>query len=318
MRNFENKSIFFIGDSITEGGGFIQYLRAHFSATNRNIYLHNKGIPGGRMDMVQYSLDEDLHSMRPDYAVVALGVNDLRIMLYDGAEPLTQELIDRRQGFVDGYERSCKWLLAELKNRGITPIVCSPFCVNENIIERADIETVVDNEDKKDIGTCFYTKKTFQAINGGLKKMRDVVRAIAEELNVEFWDMYSETLANATGDCFTEDGIHYTQKGYELLAKGMLKYMYGEQLLSAPITPNIQELVKAEFDERAYYFIKYIVLHERRENFHTADDVIQETKNWLAENGNIDGVTKERELSFFRYAPQPLQNQQKLIEKIRG
>ena len=76
MRTFENKSIFFIGDSITEDGGFIQYLRAHFAATNRNIYLHNKGIPGGRMDMVQYSLDEELSSMRPDYAVVALGVND--------------------------------------------------------------------------------------------------------------------------------------------------------------------------------------------------------------------------------------------------
>ena len=318
MSNFQNESVFFIGDSITADGGYIKYLRSHFENTKNNIFLHNKGIPGGRMDMVESWLNEEFTSLTPRYAVVALGVNDLRIMLYDSAKEETADLKGQRQRFIDVYKASLKNVVLNLKNRGITPIVCSPFCVNEHIKETGSVQTVVDNSDKKDIKETFYTKKTFSKINEGLKKMRDVAHDIAKEQKVEFWDAYSQTLANASNESFTEDGIHYTDKGHELIAKIMLKFMLSQDLAVAPVSEFTQKIAKLEFDERSYYFIKYIVLHETIKAINGDYDLITETKRWIANNGHIDGVSEDRELALYRYATNPTFNQQSLISKIRS
>lgn len=316
MNKFQDKSIFFIGDSITAEGGYIKYLRSHFESTKNNIYLHNKGIPGGRMDMVELWLDEEFASLTPQYAVVVLGVNDLRIMLYDSAKEETTNLKAERQHFIDLYKTSLENIVLNLKNRGITPIVCSPFCANENIVETGDVQTVVDNSDKKDIKETFYTKKTFRKINEGLKKMRDIVFDISQNQNVEFWDTYSQTLANISEENFTEDGIHYTDKGHELIAKIMLKLMLDQDLVIAPISEKIQDVAQLEFEERSYYFIKYIVLHETIKAINGDYDLIEETRRWIANNGHIDGVIEERELALYRYAADPITSQKTLINKI--
>ena len=270
------------------------------------------------MDMVHLWLDEEFASFTPQYAVVVLGVNDLRIMLYDSAKEETAELKAERQHFIDVYKTSLENVVINLKNRGIIPIVCSPFCVNEHIIETGDVQTVVDNSDKKDIKETFYTKKTFCKINEGLKKMRDIAFDISQSQNVEFWDTYTQTLKNISNENFTEDGIHYTDKGHKLIAKIMLNAMLGKTLADAPISQRIQEIAKFEFDERSYYFIKYIVLHETIKAIGGDYDLITETKRWIANNGHIDGVSEERELSLYRYAANPKLNQQALIDKIKG
>jgi lysophospholipase L1-like esterase len=318
MNDFQNKSIFFIGDSITAEGLHIKYLRTHFENTKTNIYLHNKGIPGGRMDMVEFWLDEEFSSLTPEFAVVALGVNDLRIMLYDSAKEETADLLSQRQHFIGVYKTSLENVVINLKNRGITPIVCSPFCVNEHLEETGEIQTVVDNSDKKDIKETFYTKKTFRKINEGLKKMRDIAYEISKKLHVEFWDTFTQTLASVTSDCYAEDGIHYTDKGHELIAKIMLKEIANCDLKTSPISQKTQEIARLEFEERSYYFIKYIVLHETIKAINGDYDLITETKRWIAKNGHIDGVTEERELALLKYATSPLASQQALIAKIKS
>ena len=239
-------------------------------------------------------------------------------MLYDSAKEETAKLKAERQHFIDVYKTSLENIVLNLKNRGIIPIVCSPFCVNEHIIETGDVQTVVDNSDKKDIKETFYTKKTFCKINEGLKKMRDIAFDISQRQNVDFWDTYTQTLKNISNENFTEDGIHYTDIGHKLIAKIMLNAMLGKTLADAPISQRIQEIAKFEFDERSYYFIKYIVLHETIKAIGGDYDLITETKRWIANNGHIDGVSEERELSLYRYAAAPKHNQQALIAKIKS
>ena len=50
---------------------------------------------------------------------------------------------------------------------------------------------------------------------------------IAEENSVEVIDMFSKTYEHMlkTGEMFTEDGIHYSKKGHDVLAKIILEYL---------------------------------------------------------------------------------------------
>jgi hypothetical protein len=148
--------------------------------------------------------------------------------------------------------------------------------------------------------------------------MRDIAYEISKKLHVEFWDTFTQTLATATSDCFTEDGIHYTDNGHKLIAKIMLKEMANCDLKTSPISQKTQEIARLEFEERSYYFIKYIVLHETIKAINGDYDLITETKRWIAKNGHIDGVTEERELALLKYATSPLASQQALIAKIKS
>ena len=44
MSNFQNESVFFIGDSITADGSYIKYLRSHFENTKNNIFFMKEGL----------------------------------------------------------------------------------------------------------------------------------------------------------------------------------------------------------------------------------------------------------------------------------
>ena len=316
MYDFNGKSIYFLGDSITEAGGFIRFLRAHFLKKGVSVSLHNKGVPGARLDMVKFWLDEEFEGFTPDYAVVAYGVNDLRIGLYDAGKPVTDETAKDRQYFIDVYSESLPYLIKNLKGRGITPIVCSPFCVNQNIVETGNVQTVVDNQDKKEIKDTFYTQKTFRDINSGLMKMRDIAREVCQNLGVKFIDAYAKTLEAVTCDCFCEDGIHYTEKGHRVIAEILLKETLIEPLLHDLPLSNYAQIEGLEFEERAYYFIKYLVLHERLKGSQKDEDLLAEFKIWLAKNGNVDGVTKEREIALYSHVDNHAEKQTLLIKKI--
>ena len=120
MFDFEGKSIFFIGDSITADGLFLQYLRMHFEKTGHRIFLHNKGIPGGSTTIVGRALDEELSGFLPDYAVIALGVNDMWYWEYDASPVVTAEWKARREEHKATYMAGLSALVARLQEKGIT------------------------------------------------------------------------------------------------------------------------------------------------------------------------------------------------------
>jgi lysophospholipase L1-like esterase len=317
MMNFEGRSIYFVGDSITANGGFLKALREHFKAKGRTVFLHNKGVPGYTASAVHLLLEEEFADFLPDYAVISFGVNDAGAWLYDSRLPLTDELLARREGRKQAYEKGIVALISYLRERGIVPILCSPFCVNENIEEKARIETVTDNREKHAIDSGLYTKKTMHDLNGALQTLRDFGCSFAEENGVVFWDMYTQTKDMTDGECFNEDGIHYTEKGNRCLAALFLRYMYGETLAFCEDFHEMDDIADEEFDERAYYFVKYNIMRDR---FATLDDesLVEAVRQWIEKNGQGYGLTESRQNGFFRYVNGHREKQRRLIERIRS
>lgn len=317
MLSFEGKSIFFIGDSITADGLFLQYLRMHFKKTGHRIFLHNKGIPGGTTYLVGKALDEELADFTPDYAIVALGVNDMWYWEYDANPVVTDEFELRRATHKRVYMEGLASLVLRLQERGITPILCSPFPVNCYMVGDCEIETVVDSKEKNAITNQFYHSVTFGKINATLKELSLLIQAYAEANGFCFFDMFHSTLDAVTGDCFIMDGIHYSAQGNALLARLFLKNMLGEELTLFALDEDCQALAAREFDERAYYFVKYNIIGSKGRGL--SDEALAEVvAKWIAEKGNVQGLTKKREESFFRVIGDHAARQNALIRAARG
>ena len=157
----ENKSICFFGDSNTNEGKYISYLREFFSKNQIRVHLFNNGIGGTRIDMLKNIVEEELDMYTPDFAVLSYGTNDLGIWLYGKDRVLDEEdklEIERR---INLYAESLENMVKLLKSKNIMPIVFSPFCVNENITEREE---------------GFY--KIAENYNGKIEELREKILAL--------------------------------------------------------------------------------------------------------------------------------------------
>lgn len=316
MKKYEGKSIFFIGDSITANGSFVHKLRLHFKNTGKKIYLHNKGIPGGTAELVHTVLGEELYSLTPDYAVISFGANDVGYWEYRRETLNTEALTSMRYERLSTYKENYVSLTRKLCERGIMPILCAPFPLNPCISAQGEVKTVVDLKEKAQIDTSFYNPDTFAVINEALCEMGDFIREHARENGFEFWDMHNGIINELDAQCFEEDGIHYSLKGDEIIARFVLKRMTGENLLLCQESEELDSVKSKELDERSYYFIKYNLLREKQKGL-TNDELIVAVREWLNQNGYIWGLTQRRVDGFFRYANNPQENQEILIDEIR-
>ncbi|MBQ9070828.1 MAG: hypothetical protein IJY23_05730 [Clostridia bacterium] len=297
---FEGKSIFFIGDSITANGTFLKYLRTYFKRTGRNVSLYNKGIPGGTLTILHTALEEELHCEKPDVAVICFGVNDLRYWEYNSDILGTEKLEQTREKQRTIYAEKMNSLIEKLSKLGITPILCSPFAVSRYLAAADNIETVVDSKEKSSINNKFYNTEVFAKINESLNELRDFLKSFSEERGIEFWDNFNATYELSESSTYNSDGIHFSAVGNQLIAKLILKNMYGEELTEFETDGECEEIAAREFDERAYFFIKYNIMRpvvpER-----TSAQLSEKVREWIQKNGNTQGLTKEREEGFFRY-----------------
>jgi len=247
---FRNKRIVFLGDSITEDGGFCYHIRAYLREKGERAVVFNRGVGGTRAVMAKYMLEEEVFPLHPDIVFVSYGVNDIGVWLYDVREALTPERLAERAQRDEEYFQSMRDLIFALKERGITPICCTPFAVDEHLAETGDIETVADNKEKADhIGSSFYTRKTFAAINEGLRGYAEKIKEICADEGVEVIDFFHFTyqLSEKESGLFIEDGTHYTPKGHEHLAAFILQFMGFCKPIGAFRTyPDMDEAKKTE------------------------------------------------------------------------
>lgn len=319
MNRFENKTIFFFGDSITSGGSFLTQLRGFFYEKGKHVAIFNKGIAGARADFFDYILGEELSFLKPDYAVLSYGVNDLGIWLYKSGRELSKEEQQEKENRIKIYSKSILSVVQELKKQGITPIICSPFCVNEDITEREDIITIGDNKEKEElIDNSFYKKSTFKNINNGLNRLREVARGISKNERVEFWDLYEITLQNVTTDCFSSDGIHYSDNGNQVIANGFLKCMgYSDSVQENYDNNEIKEINALEQDMRAYFFVKYNLLNIKEEKV-SIEEIKERLQLFYKKNGYINGLNEIRWKGFFHFAENVKENIKKLNHMINS
>ena len=317
MNTFIDKKICVVADSNLTRPYFLEYLRSAFLAENKRVYLYNNGIPGARMDMVMNCIEEEFAVEKPDYVLLSFGANDLGIWLYDSTLDVTDEVLLERAARNQSYLNAFEEVVDYLRAKGVEPILITPMCLDENLVEKENITTDKDNKEKQLIGDSFFKRATFRNINDGLQVLRDKGMELAAKKGVAVWDIFTETRARVDHSCFIEDGVHYNEKGHRIMAELFYKQMFGEELPTYPTTQSVKDLTVLEGDKRAYFFIKYnlIFLSEGRKE---GEELVKAAQNFLDKKGYVEGMTKERAEGFFRFVQSPLENQKKIVEKVKG
>ncbi len=287
---FIGKTIAVIGDSITESGKQFYYLRSYFQNSKDKCYLYNRGTCGNRAVMFPYLFDDEIKELKADYVMISYGVNDLGIWLYDNLKPVTSELLAKRKVRDEEYFESIYKSIKVVKDYGATPIILSPFAVNELLIEKENIETVADNDEKEDnLKPSFYTRATFRNINLALKGYAIKLKEIAKETSAEYLPMFEKTYEEMLKqtNMFSEDGVHYTANvGLKFIAQIMLEYLgctnIPNEFVKTPENDEIERLEKLERDAggilRGTPYNKYFG------NF-SEEEMIINAQNAVKENG---------------------------------
>ena len=201
----KNKKINFLGDSITEGAGaslyencFVEVLKRKFSlAEARNYGIGGTRIARQRVPSAEAKFDRDFPSRvgemeeDADMVVVFGGTNDHG----HGDAPIGCES-DRTP---DTFIGACHRLYASLKEKFSCPIVVlTP-------LHRA-VESREDGIELKD-----YV---------------NLIKAIAPQYGLPVLDLYEKSaISTATLSELTGDGLHPNDRGHEILAEEIGKYL---------------------------------------------------------------------------------------------
>ena len=98
-KNFENgNTICFLGDSITHGGQFHEFLQLFYATRYPNIALtfHNCGIAGDNTEGMSYRFKNDVLVHNPTHVFLMTGMNDvIRTLYFEGQA--SDEIIQKRK-----------------------------------------------------------------------------------------------------------------------------------------------------------------------------------------------------------------------------
>lgn len=294
MVDLKGKKICIVGDSLTEHGHYVAYMRAAMKgAGDLGFSVYNCGIGGNRSDMVKALVKEDVLPYKPDYAAIFFGGNDLGIWLYDARKRETPPLLEERKARLNTYERGMYEAIDALQKEGISPIIFSVAAVSE-LFDGSKVETLGDNEEKKvNLDEGFYTKETYVAINRALEEeLLPIAKRIAEEKGLPFLDLFTPTkkALTYTLGSHEKDGLHMTTKGYTVLAKIILNaFGYDVPACEELLDEENAEIKRVELLSRDIMFLKYNMCHPNEGNY-TEEDILNvaktklndpETPDWL-------------------------------------
>ena len=125
---FESGNIIcFLGDSITHGGQYHEFLQLFYVTRYPNLKLtfHNCGISGDNAEGMIYRLDKDVYIHKPSHVFFMTGMNDVIRTLYFEGEA-SNEIIQNRKKALDEYKRNIYILDKKFEISDIRPLYLTP------------------------------------------------------------------------------------------------------------------------------------------------------------------------------------------------
>lgn len=193
--------IVFFGDSITDcdrdrsdnkslGNGYVKILADKLRPIypDMDIDLINKGVSGNEVCDLLARVQSDVIDLQPDAVVMMIGINNVIHQFKIGKQ------LDLKQ-----FERDLCELIAKLKEAGIVVIFLEPF--------------LLPAPDKKRLRPLF--NKELEIIN------RICVKECDEF--VAFDEMFNGLCETRAYSLYSEDGVHPTFKGSNLIANTAIK-----------------------------------------------------------------------------------------------
>jgi lysophospholipase L1-like esterase len=193
--------IVFFGDSITDcdrdredekslGNGYVKVLSDKLRPIypDMDIELINKGISGNEVCDLLARVQRDVIDLSPDAVVVMIGINNVIHQFKYGKE------LNFKQ-----FERDLVELITRLKEAGIVTIFLEPF--------------LLPAPDKKRMRVVFD------------KELEIIHRVCVEKCDefVAYDEMFNGLCQTINFDVYSEDGIHPTFKGSNLIANTAIK-----------------------------------------------------------------------------------------------
>jgi lysophospholipase L1-like esterase len=193
---FENASILFQGDSITDcgrnwddpdnlGDGYVRLLTTMLpdKYPKHEFKFINRGVSGDKVRDLVCRWDKDCLALQPDWLSILIGVNDTLIT------PLRQ--------FEEEYRMLLRRTTNELNSR---IIMCEPFLLpRDNNAYREDLNPKIE-----------------------------VIRKLAKEYEtvlVPLDKIFHEACSLKAPEYWAPDGVHPSPEGHALIAKSWIKYI---------------------------------------------------------------------------------------------
>ena len=127
-KTFESgDTICFLGDSITHGGQFHEFLQLFYATRYPNIALtlYNCGIAGDNAEGMSFRFKDDVLVHNPSHVFLMTGINDvIRTLYFEGQA--SDEVIRKRKNALAVYKQNTDILAGTFEASQITPIYLTP------------------------------------------------------------------------------------------------------------------------------------------------------------------------------------------------
>ncbi|MEK9531087.1 MAG: SGNH/GDSL hydrolase family protein [Flavobacteriaceae bacterium] len=125
---FNNDDVIcFLGDSITHGGQYHEFLQLFYATRypELNLSFHNCGISGDNAAGMIERFEEDVMRHKPTHVFLMTGMNDVQRTLYfEGTA--SKKILKQRANALDAYKRNTTQLAEKIIAYGATPIFLTP------------------------------------------------------------------------------------------------------------------------------------------------------------------------------------------------
>ena len=198
-----------IGDSITQGGGYLKQTDAALAALYPDLKLPkiiNVGISGQKAEDLVKRFDKDVVQKKPAVVTISIGINDVWHRL---KAPHDEKILAT-------YKENVTKMVDMAQAAGIKVIILTPTVIQEDVATEGNKRLVMYVDAEKEIAK---EKK-----------------ATLIDLHQMFLDALQKKPADVKGNWLTGDGVHMKPAGNALMAIGVLRGLgvQDEKLKAAP------------------------------------------------------------------------------------
>ena len=219
IRYFKSGDVIcFLGDSITHGGQYHEYLQLFYATRYPNLKLtfHNCGISGDNAAGMIERFEEDVMKHKPTHVFVMTGMNDVNRTLYF-EETASDNILRQRANALAAYKRNTTLLADKMVENKVTPIFLTPSIYDQySKIER-----------KNNLG-C---NDALIECSNHLKKLREQYNVLVVDLNTPMRKLMERELKKDS--LFTiigKDRVHPGTTGH---------FIMFYEILSSLVAPNV-------------------------------------------------------------------------------
>jgi lysophospholipase L1-like esterase len=123
----DGDTICFLGDSITHGGQYHEFLQLFYATRypELNLSFHNCGISGDNANGMIERFEEDVMKHKPTHVFLMTGMNDVnRTLYFEGTASV--KILKQRANALANYKRNTTLLAEKIIGNGIIPILLTP------------------------------------------------------------------------------------------------------------------------------------------------------------------------------------------------